>query len=153
MDADSEGEEGTFYIWTTKEIREILGDDLAPTFEAYYGVSNGGNFEGKNILHISQHFEEISGDDDQILAKLEKARNLLLQARESREHPFRDEKILSGWNGMAIRSLAEAGGVLDNANYLKAGIKALEFVLSKMRKDDRLLHCYKDGQTSGYAFL
>ena len=155
LDADSEGEEGTFYIWTTEEIREILGNDLAATFEAYYGVSDIGNFEGKNILHISQHFEEISGEkeNDQILAKLEKARNLLLQARESREHPFRDEKILSGWNGMAIRSLAEAGGVLDNANYLKASIKALEFVLSKMRKDDRLLHCYKDGQTSGYAFL
>ena len=97
LDADSEGEEGTFYIWTTEEIRESLGNDLAATFEAYYGVSDSGNFEGKNILHISQHFEEISGEkeNDQILAKLENARNLLLQARESREHPFRDEKILS----------------------------------------------------------
>ena len=155
LDADSEGEEGTFYIWTKKEIREILGDDLAPTFEAYYGVSDAGNFEGKNILHVSEHFETISGkkESNQIRGQLEKARNLLLQARRSREHPFRDEKILSGWNGMAIRSLAEAGGVLDNSIYLEASIKALEFVLSQMRKDDRLLHCYKDGKTSGYAFL
>ena len=157
LDADSEGEEGTFYIWTKDEVHEILGDSLAPIFEAYYGVSDTGNFEGRNILHISQDFEAISGkesqENDRIVDNLEKARNLLFRARESREQPFRDEKILSGWNGLAIRSLAEAGGVLDNPIYLKAGTKALEFVLSQMRKDDRLVHCYKDGKISGYAFL
>jgi len=157
LDADSEGEEGTFYLWTKPEIREILGDTLAAPFEAYYGVSDLGNFEGKNVLHISQDLKDFAEKKGmgsaEIQDQLERAKTLLFEARESREKPLRDEKILSGWNGMAIRSLAEAGGALDNPTYLKAGIKALEFVLSKMRKGDRLLHSYKDGKTSGYAFL
>ncbi len=157
LDADSEGEEGTFYIWAKSEIREILGDTLAAPFEAYYGVSDTGNFEGKNVLHISQTSKDFAEKEGLQITEfedqLERAKTLLFQARESREKPLRDDKILAGWNGMAIRSLAEAGGALDNPTYLDAGIKALEFVLSKMRRDDRLIHCYKDGKTSGYAFL
>jgi uncharacterized protein YyaL (SSP411 family) len=157
LDADSEGEEGTFYIWTKTEIYKILGDTLASLFTSYYGVSDMGNFEGKNILYISQDLKNIAEKEgleyNELQQQLEKARELLFQARESREKPFRDDKILSGWNGMAIRALAEAGGALDNVTYLKSAIKALNFIFSKMRKDDRLLHCYKDGKTSGYGFL
>ncbi len=157
LDADSEGEEGTFYVWTPAQVRAVLGDEVAPLFERCYDVSEAGNFEGKSILHLPHDLEAVARSEDldvEVLRnRLREAGELLLEARGLREPPFRDEKVLAGWNGMAIRALAEAGGALGRESYVQAALSALEFVLTKMRHDDRLLRSYKDGASRIDAFL
>jgi uncharacterized protein YyaL (SSP411 family) len=108
QDADIEGEEGKFFIWTPDEIRQVLGDD-ADAFMAGYAATRHGNFEGKNIL-------EFVGDLDQRPA-LAEARRKLFEAREERIHPGRDEKVLTAWNGLMLAALAEAARALDRDDY------------------------------------
>ena len=157
LDADSEGEEGIFYMWTPAQVREVLDSDLATLFERCYDVSDAGNFEGKSILHLPHDLEAIARSEgmesERLRERLHEARDLLLEARNLREPPFRDEKILASWNGMAFRALAEAGGALGRESYLQAGVSGLDFVLSKMRRDNRLLRSYKDGVSRIDAFL
>ena len=110
-------------------------------------MSDAGNFEGKSILHLPHDLEAVARSEgmesEQLRERLHEARDLLLEARNLREPPFRDEKILASWNGMAFRALAEAGGALGRESYLQAGVSGLDFVLSKMRRDNRLLRSYK----------
>ena len=157
LDADSEGKEGIFYVWTPAQVREVLDNDLATLFERCYDVSDAGNFEGKSILHLPHDLEAVARSEgmesEQLRERLHEARDLLLEARNLREPPFRDEKILASWNGMAFRALAEAGGALGRESYLQAGVSGLDFVLSKMRRDNRLLRSYKDGVSRIDAFL
>jgi hypothetical protein len=108
QDADSEGEEGKFFVWTTGEIQEVLGDE-ADAFTAAYGVTRHGNFEGKNIL-------EFAGDINQ-RPTLAKARRKLFEAREKRVRPGRDEKVLTSWNGLMLAAFAEAARILDRDDY------------------------------------
>jgi uncharacterized protein YyaL (SSP411 family) len=108
LDADSEGEEGKFFVWTPDEIQEVLGDD-ADAFMTAYGVTPGGNFEGKNIL-------EFVDDMDQ-RAALAEARRALFEAREKRVRPGRDEKVLTSWNGLMLAAFAEAARTLDRDDY------------------------------------
>jgi len=157
LDADSNGEEGVFYLWDPAQIREVLGADLATLFGRCYDVSNTGNFEGSNILHLPHDLNAIARSEgmeiEQLHESLRKARKKLLKTRNLREKPLRDDKILASWNGLALRTLAEAGGALGRDDYLQAGISGINFVLSRMRRNDRLLRSYKDGTARIDAFL
>jgi uncharacterized protein YyaL (SSP411 family) len=135
QDADSEGEEGKFFVWTPAEIREVLGSD-ADEFMAAYGVTRHGNFEGKNIL-------EFVGDLDQRPA-LAEARRRLFEAREQRAHPGRDDKVLTSWNGLMLAAFAEAARVLDRDDYRQVAERNAEFLLRELRQGNgRLLRTWK----------
>jgi hypothetical protein len=144
QDADSEGHEGKFFVWTADEIVEVLGYQEAQVALAYWGVDRGSNFEGKNILWVPGEPapERIAG-----------ARRKLFEVRERRVHPGRDDKVLASWNGLACRALAEAGRALDRSDYVAAAVKNAEFVLGAMRADGRLLRTWKDGQAKLKAYL
>jgi len=157
LDADSEGEEGTFYVWTPAEVRELLHEEVADLFMRCYDVSESGNFEKNNILHLPHDLDAVAKREDvsfeALRERLQDARRVLLGARSLREPPFRDEKILASWNGMAIRALAEAGGALNQPRFRAAAVGGLAFLLGNMRKDDRLRRSYKDGTARIDAFL
>ncbi len=157
LDADSEGEEGTFYIWTPAEVRALLDKETADLFMSCYDVSEAGNFEKSNILHLPHDLGAVAKREGMKLEALREllqdARQILLEARKLREPPFRDEKILASWNGMAIRALAEAGGALNQPRFLEAAVSGLDFLLGSMREGDRLRRSYKDGTARIDAFL
>jgi uncharacterized protein len=142
QDADSEGHEGKFFVWTADEIRAVLGAE-ADAAMAYWGVNRGSNFEGKSILYLP-------GEPDP--ARMAAARRKLYEARERRVHPGRDDKVLAAWNGLMCQALAEAGRSLGRADYLTAAIRNAEFVLGSMRRDGRLMRTWKagDARLNGY---
>ncbi len=153
LDADSEGEEGRFYIWTPDEMREVLaGAALEPeqidAVLTYYGVSEQGNFEGRNILHLP------GGAGTAEPAKLEEARAALYEARSGRVWPGLDDKRLAAWNALMVSALAEAGAALGREDFLVAAAECAKFVLTRMRDADRrLLRTYKDGEAKLNAYL
>jgi uncharacterized protein YyaL (SSP411 family) len=148
LDADSEGEEGKFYVWFPEEIRALLGEAEAAPLLEFYGVSERGNFEGANILHRAQ------GAAAPEPPGLDAARAKLLAAREERVRPGLDDKRLLSWNALAISALAEAGAVLGRDDYLEAASRCAEFVLEGMRDDaGHLLRTYKDGEARLNAYL
>ncbi len=144
-DADSEGEEGRFFVWTEEEIQKLLGP-VADRFIAYYGVSRDGNFEGASILHVPR-------PDEKEWEALAGARATLYAARERRVHPLRDEKVLAAWNGLAISAFAFGGRVLGERRYVDAAARAAGFLLDALRKDGRLVRSWKGGRVSGPGFL
>jgi uncharacterized protein YyaL (SSP411 family) len=160
-DADSEGVEGAFYVWTPDEVREALSasTDVSDTelFERAYDVSPGGNFEGQNILHLPHDLtavaQSVKMSESDLRERLRVARATLLQARERREEPFRDEKILVSWNGMAIRAFAEAGATLGRWDYVDIATEAADFVWTELRPGGELQHVFKDGESKIPAFL
>ncbi len=135
QDADSEGEEGRFFVWTADEIRAVLGAD-ADLALRYWGVDRGPNFEGRNVLWVPGE------PDPEAVAP---ARRRLWEARERRVHPGRDDKVLAGWNGLACRAFAEAGRALGRADYVAAAVRNATFVLDAMRADGRLLRTWRGG--------
>ena len=152
LDADSEGEEGRYYVWTASEIDEVLGSD-GPRFRSAYGVREEGNWEGKNILHQL----DSPADDDAELAPLRRA---LLARRAARVPPSFDDKVLADWNGLAIAALAEAGAVFGEPDWIAAAREAFAFVDREMTEaDGRLLHSWRAdraqhmGMLDDYAFL
>jgi hypothetical protein len=153
LDADSEGEEGRFYVWFPEQIRELLGDGGdgragAETVIEYYGVSERGNFEGANILHLA------GGAESEPPPGLDQARQALYEARAKRVWPGLDDKRLASWNALAIAALAEAGAVLGREDYLAAAAECAEFVLGSLRDEEgRLLRTYKDGDARLNAYL
>ncbi len=151
-DADSEGEEGRFYLWRRPELDDVLGRDLAERFARHYGVSTEGNFEGRNILHLPRDPGEGPGGLD-IADGLAAARLALAERRAERPAPPRDEKVLLGWNGMALRTLAEAGGALGREDYLERAAETAAFLLDALRPEGALLHTWKDGVAKVPAFL
>lgn len=158
QDADSEGHEGKFFVWTPQEIEAVLDPQTAAIFEAYYGVSARGNFEGKNILsvvgtpaNVAERFQLTVEAVEQALAT---GRARLFAAREKRVKPARDEKILTEWNGLMIHALAECGVVLGRKDALSAAEKAATFILDKMTQPDgRLYRSFKDGRARLNAYL
>ncbi|MEK6278242.1 MAG: thioredoxin domain-containing protein [Actinomycetota bacterium] len=147
LDADSEGEEGRFYVWTPAELTEVLGDS-ADAVIAYYGVIERGNFEGRNILHLAGGAAAPQPDG------LEDARQALYETRSKRVWPGLDDKRLASWNALMIAALAEAGAVLERADYLDAARDCAGFVLEQMRDGGgRLLRTYKDGRAHLNAYL
>jgi uncharacterized protein len=148
LDADSEGEEGKFYVWTPAQIREVLDEGAAAAVIEHYGVSEEGNFEGANILHLA------AGAAAPEPPGLAEARQALLEARAQRVWPGLDDKRLASWNALAIAALADAGAVLGREDYLQAARAAAEFVLGEMRDPDgNLLRTYKDGRAHLNAYL
>ena len=148
-DADSEGHEGKFFVWTADEIWQIVGDQQAAAIcETYYGVSTRGNFEGKNILSIAKPVETVAQRYRITLPEVERAlanaRQKLFDAREKRIKPARDEKILTEWNGLMIHALAEISQSLNLPTALDAAINAANFVLQSMSQPDgKLFRSYK----------
>ncbi len=143
LDADSEGEEGRFYVWRLDELRDVLGDDAEAAI-AYFGATEDGNFEGRNIL--------TRGDDEP--DRLPEIRARLYDVRSRRVWPGRDDKRLTSWNALMIGALADAGAVLERSDYLDAARACAEFLLREVRGDDgRLLRTWKDGQAKLNGYL
>jgi uncharacterized protein YyaL (SSP411 family) len=155
LDADSEGEEGRFYVWTPDQIRAVLGD-RAEAVKEYYGVTESGNFEGANILHLPGGPGRFSAADRQEIDPpgLAEARQALYEARSKRVWPGLDDKRLTSWNALTIAALAEAGAVLGREDYLDAARECADFVLGSLSDDGgRLLRTYKDGDARLNAYL
>jgi uncharacterized protein len=147
LDADSEGEEGRFYVWTPDEIRAALGE-RADDVIAQYGVTERGNFEGRNILHVPEGAEAVPPAD------LEALRRKLYRERSRRTWPGKDDKRLCSWNALMIAALADAGAALPCDEYLDAAVECAEFVWNEMRGDrGRLRRTYKDGRARLNAYL
>ena len=165
-DADSEGVEGKFYVWTEEELRHVLDKEEADTLCKVFHVQDGGNFReeatgkntGANILYPGKALSEIAAELGIPAEKLEKTleltRTKLFEAREKRVHPHKDDKILTDWNGLMIAALAQGAQVLGDTGYADAGATAAEFVLKRLRRPDgRLLHRYRDGEAGITAHL
>jgi len=157
-DADSEGHEGKFYVWTPAEIAEVLGAERAEVFNYVYDVSDAGNFEGKNILNLPKSIEQCAQlkriDPAALKKQLAEDRDKLFAQREKRVRPGRDDKVLVAWNGLAIDALAYASGALGEPRFYEAAQRAAHFVLKELRRGDgRLLHTWRAGQAKVDAFL
>jgi uncharacterized protein YyaL (SSP411 family) len=157
-DADSEGQEGKFYVWSRDEVVEVLGSDAAERFCYVYDVTERGNFEGQNILNLPKTIEQCAAlrhwDVEQLKQDLAQARDQLLSVRDRRVRPGKDDKILVSWNGLMIDAMARAGGVLDEPAYLQAAERAASFIRNVLRKDDgRLLHTWRNGTPKIPAYL
>jgi uncharacterized protein YyaL (SSP411 family) len=157
-DADSEGEEGKFYVWTPAEVQQVLGRQRGERFCYVYNVTDVGNFEGRNILNLPKTIEQCAQlkgwQLDELQAELAESRHQLLSARDQRVRPGKDDKILLSWNALMIDSLARAAGVLGEPRYLAAAARAADFILQKMtRPDGRLLHSWRNGQAKLAAYL
>jgi hypothetical protein len=140
QDADAEGEEGRFSVWSWDELVSVVGEEVAGAL----GAGPEGNWEGRNVLWRPSEEADVP----------EEALRRLLEVRDHRVHPATDDKVLAGWNGLAISALAEAGRVLGASHDVEAAVAAADFVLSALRRDDgRLLRAWRDGRTSGPAYL
>ncbi len=162
QDADSEGEEGKFYVWEKEEIQNILDSELASLVEKIFEVSSSGNWEGKNILHRQHSFDswanKLGVERDWLEDSLANAQRKLFASRSQRVAPFRDEKVLLAWNAMMIHSLALGYQVLGDERYLNAACSAGDFLWEKLCEPNRstgltLLHGYKDGRARVSGFL
>jgi uncharacterized protein YyaL (SSP411 family) len=157
QDADSEGVEGKFFVWSLAEIETLLGKRDAALVAAYYNLTPEGNFEGANILNIKQDLAEVAAHEKLSVEELEStlvnARQILFAAREKRIKPARDEKMLTAWNGLMLASFAEAGAILDRPDYSGIAKKNARFVLNNLRRDGLLLRSSKDGESKLNAYL
>ncbi len=156
-DADSEGEEGIFYVWTPEEVDALLGPEDGPVFRAFYDVAPGGNFEGRSILHAdrppAQVAKETGVSEEALAAVLERGRPVLFAAREERIRPGRDEKVIVAWNAMMMRAFAEAARALESDRYRQVAVRNAEFLLRELRPEGRLMRTWKDGRARVPAFL
>jgi uncharacterized protein YyaL (SSP411 family) len=157
-DADSEGTEGTFYLWDPEQTGSALDQEQARLFNAYYGVTNQGNFEeGKTILNITTSIKQLKQKFQKDQATVENilsgARTRIFQERAKRIRPHRDEKIITSWNGLMISSLAYGGAVLEEEKYIEAAKRSAEFILSTLRKNGRLMRYYRNDRVVEKAFL
>jgi uncharacterized protein YyaL (SSP411 family) len=157
QDADSEGVEGKYFVWTPAEIAAVLGDDAAAVLCRYYDVTDAGNFEGKSILHRTVDLEQLARlfgrPREEIAAIVRDGRARLLAARARRVPPGRDDKILTSWNALMIGAYAEAYKVLGRAEYRDAAERALRFLGTRLERAGRLLRTFKDGEAKLNAYL
>ncbi|HEU4586566.1 MAG TPA: thioredoxin domain-containing protein, partial [Gemmatimonadaceae bacterium] len=156
LDADSEGEEGKFYVWSESELAALLGADT-PLVETYWGVTKQGNFEGQNILHVPAAPDVAAtraGVDVETLQRaVARARPTLYAARAKRGWPARDEKVLAAWNGLMLRAVAEAARVFGREEYRDLAIRNGEFLFTKLVQGGRVLRSYRDGSARQTGFL
>ncbi len=156
-DADSEGEEGKYFVWSRAEVARLLATPDVELVCRYWDISEEGNFEGQNIPHVTLGVDQVARmfgyPATDAAAALDRARALLLKARAQRIAPLRDEKILVSWNALAIGTLAEAGRVLDAPRFRTAAAVAAEFVWTRMRVGGKLLHAWAGGEARQGAFL
>ncbi len=158
-DADSEGVEGKFYVWTPGEVKSVLGKEDGELFCNYYGISEKGNFEkGTSIPHVTMSLERLARENnipvDRLSERLERCRQKLFEAREKRIHPLKDDKILTSWNGLMIAALAEGYRVTGNKVYIEAARKCCRFILSNMTSArGRLYRRFRDGDVAIPGYL
>jgi len=157
LDADSEGEEGKYYIWTMDDIVAALGDH-ADSFMSYYGVTKNGNWEGgKNVLRLHSSLEEFSKkhnlDPKELSVQLKVDRQKLMDIRQKRIRPSLDDKILTTWNGLMISGLAHAYEALGDESYRMQAIATMNFIMKNMWADDHLNRNYKDGKSTINGFI
>lgn len=162
-DADIDGHEGLFYTWTPTEIYEVLGRQEGELFCDFYAITPDGNFEGRNVLHTPLNIDEFAArrgiDKHECELRLSEDRDRLLEARDKRKHPLKDDKILTSWNGLMIFSMAAAGSVFQDKRYLDAAKQSARFIKKNMWKDGILLHRWREGEAlfkaglDDYAFL
>ncbi len=159
QDADSEGEEGKFYVWSKQEIVNVLEDTtISDIFYEYYGITEAGNFEGKNILNIRNSLNHLAQKyhmtTEAIEGVINDASKRLLEVRSKRVRPGQDDKILTSWNGLMISGFAKGYKITGNKKYLDAAINAVNFIESKIAKNDgRLQRAFKDGISKLNAYL
>ncbi|CAN5813067.1 thioredoxin domain-containing protein [soil metagenome] len=157
QDADSEGEEGKFFVWSADEIASVLDKEDTALFSAYYGVTKEGNFEGKNILNVTQPLEVVAAKEgvtpEHLQRSVERSRRRLFKLRGNRVKPDRDEKILTAWNGMMLASFSEAAAILDRPDYFEIARRNARFVLENLRRKGLLLRTYKAGTAKLNAYL
>ena len=158
-DADSEGVEGKFYVWTQEEVEQILGRKTASIAIPYYNIIPGGNFDGKNILNITRDPKTVAKDvgmqEADGLKELAIAREKLLEVRSKRIRPLLDDKILTSWNALMISAMAKTGRVLDDVERIQKSARAMEFLLTQLRTPEgKILRRYRDGEAryDGYLF-
>ena len=148
LDADSEGEEGKFYVWSAAEIEDVLGPDNAPLFAEIYDVTSEGNFEGHNILNRNNSLEL---SDQTTEARLTLMRSKLIARRGGRVRPGFDDKVLADWNGLMIAALAKAAHAFDKPEWLEAAERAFDFINTRMTLQGRLLHSYRHNEAKAPA--
>jgi uncharacterized protein YyaL (SSP411 family) len=157
LDADSEGVEGRFYVWTPEQVRALLEEDEYRLLARHYGLDRPANFEGKWHLHISRNrgqlAQEFSLPPDNVDARIESAREKLFAAREQRVRPGRDDKILTAWNALMIRGMAIAGRLLERGDWIDSAGRAVDFIRSTLWRDGRLLATCKGGHAHLNAYL
>ncbi len=157
QDADSEGEEGKFFVWSSAEINQVLGEEDGEIFARMYDVTERGNFEGKNILHpvltVDQAAKLFKKSPDRIETLVANAKQKLFEVREQREKPFRDEKIITSWNGLMLSGLAEAFKISSKPSFLAAASRTINLIFTELFRDGLLLHTYKDGKAKQLGFL
>jgi Highly conserved protein containing a thioredoxin domain len=156
LDADSEGEEGRFYVWTLEEIQNILGSEFE-FFKAAYGISSQGNWEGKTVLQRALDDSSLAArfkmGPEEARQRLGDLHRQLLQVRQQRVRPGTDDKILVMWNALALSAYAEAGRYLGRDDYTEAAIRNAQFLLKNLYVNDRLLRSWRDGQAKHNAYL
>ena len=156
-DADSEGEEGLFYVWTPEQVRSLLPADSYELFARRFGLNKDANFEGKWHLTVRESIEDLAGStgrsEKDATSLIDAARQQLLEERSKRVHPERDEKQLTSWNALAIRGFAIAGRALARQDLIDKAAAAVDFISSDMMADGRLLASYKDGESRFPAYL
>jgi len=156
-DADSEGGEGAYFLWTPGQIEEVLGARLAGVVKPLYGITEAGNFEGKSLPYLALGWREAAGrlgvDETTFHRMVEEARNLLYRARLRRRPPATDTKILTGWNGLMIGAFARAGLVLGEPALTQQAVAAARFVLSRLVQDGRLMRSFEDGRATQRGYL
>ncbi|MCY4366923.1 MAG: thioredoxin domain-containing protein [Chloroflexi bacterium] len=157
QDADSEGVEGKFFVWAPDEITAALGEEDGNLLGGFYGVTEAGNFEGSNILNIHQAPEAFALEhgitEEDLESLIARGKPVLLEEREKRIHPFRDDKVIASWNGLMLRAFAEAGATLGRGDYLAAAAANADFIDDEMYRDGRLLRTYREGQSRIEGYL
>ena len=150
-DADSEGEEGTYYVWSDAELRNLLTLEEYQKAYKIFGITSGGNFEetGKNILHLNKEISWARSNSADVKALKDK----LLRVREKRERPFKDDKVLTAWNGLMISALAKAAQVLQDEEYLKAAQNSAKFIKENLYEKGRLGRRFREGEAKFTASL
>jgi uncharacterized protein YyaL (SSP411 family) len=157
LDADSEGEEGRYYVWTPTEVAELLDEAEFDLVASLYGLDRPANFEGRWHLHgfrtLPQVAREFQISEDAAQDLLDRARAKLLAAREGRVRPGRDDKVLTSWNALMIQGMARAGRLLQRSDWLESATRAVDFIRTRLWQDGRLLASYKDGRANLPAYL
>ncbi|MEE8074440.1 MAG: thioredoxin domain-containing protein [Candidatus Binatia bacterium] len=157
QDADSEGVEGIYFVWSRNEVMGILGEEVGEIFCRIYDVSDLGNFEGHNILHPiltqEQSAKYFKRSADEIASIITQAKAMLLKEREKRVKPFRDDKILMSWNGLMLSGLADAYEITGAPRYREVAAQTVEFIFAEMFREGTLLHTYRDGQAKLRCYL
>jgi uncharacterized protein len=158
IDADSEGVEGKFYVWSLEEVYQVLGEELGELFTNIYNFSIHGNFEGKNIpnligVNMQEKANQYGMTMDELEEKLEECRQKLWEHRNERTYPHLDDKILTSWNGLMIAALAKAGKVLGHSSYIDAAKSSLQFIEKHLKVDGRLMVRYREGEVKNKGFI